>query len=236
MKRPILTTFIALAVVIFVLAGIGSLMPGQTKIEESMVMSGTPERIWPLFADLKGWPSWYWAEDGTHMTRSELVNRSGVELGTIRRAELSNGGFWEEKVSAFELNKRLELMGERTPGRSEWRQEVVLEQVEPEKTKVIWRVEYNVSGPITKLLNASRGEDEFRALIKGGMVGVEQKVPTADEWGPATLPGDAKAGMAKDEAAAAPVAGAKPGTTDTPAAAAAPSGDASASAPTEEKK
>ena len=224
MKRPILTTFIALAFVVLALAVIGSLMPGQSKIEESVVMSGTPERIWPLFADLKGWPSWYWAEDGTHMTRSDLVNRSGIEVGTIRRAELSSGGFWEEKLSAFEINKRLEMVGERTPGRSDWRQEVVLEQLEPEKTRVTWKLEYSISGPITKLLNASRGEDEFRALMKGGLKGVEQKVPTADEWGPAQLPGEAKAAATAPAAPAGHAAGAAP-------AGVAPAGDAAAAAP-----
>lgn len=210
MKRPILTAIIALAVVILGLTVIGSLMPGQTRIEQSVVMQGTPERIWPLFADLKGWPSWYWAEDGTHMTRSELLNRPMVALGTIRRAEESTGGFWEEKVSAFEVNKRLELVGERTPGRTNWRQEITLEAVDAQQTKVTWKVEYDVSGPILKLLNRSRAEDQFVALIQGSFAGIETRVPTAEEWGPATMdpaPGagggtvQAPAPVAKDGAA-----------------------------------
>lgn len=205
MKRPIVTASIALAVVFLGLMLVGSLMPGQTRIEQSYTMNGTPERVWPLFADLKGWPSWYWAEDGTHMTLSSLLNRAGVTEGTIRRVEMSNGGFYEEKVTAFEVNKRLALEGVRTPGRQNWKQEIVLEQVGTEQTKVNWVIEYEVQGAILKLLNSTRAQDELTALMDGSLKGIEPRVPTAADWGPA---GEQKPAAAPAEGA--PAEGAAP--------------------------
>lgn len=184
MKRPVLTVMVAFFVVALGILLIGSMVSGQSRIEQSVVMKGTPERIFPLFADLKGWPSWYWSDEGYHMTTSTLIGKQTVAVGTIRRAQESAGGFWEEKVTVFEPNTRIAFEGTRTPGRKSWNQEITLEPVGADETKVTWKLDYDVEGPILKLLNKAREEEVNVGYVSGALKGLAQQVPSAEDWGP----------------------------------------------------
>ncbi len=210
MKRPVFTAMVALAVVLLGLLVIGAMTSGTSRIERTVVIQGSPERTWPFFADLRGWPTWFRTEDNrVRMTFAVLTQGNASGLDAIRHSEDSTGAWFDERVTAYEPNKRLQLTGVRTPGRQNWVQEVTIEPDGQDKTRITWVIEYQVHGPIMKLLNKARGEETLALLIEGGMKNIEPLVPTAEEWGsPDTL-----------AAPTAPVTGA-----------AAPTGNADASA------
>ena len=183
MKRPVLTVIGAVGAFFLVLVFMGLLTSGETRIHHTTVLNGTPERIWPLFADLRGWPVWYEAPGGMpRMTGSFLVEGSASGLNTVRHAEDSNGDWWKEKVTAFEPNKHLELTGINTPGRYNWRQDITLTEVGQNQTRVDWTLEYNVRGPINKLINKSRTEEIFSSYMEGGLKAIAPLIPSAEEW------------------------------------------------------
>ncbi len=187
MKRPVLTATIAIIVVMLGIVVAGAATSGKTKIVETVVLPGTPERVWPFFADLQGWPRWYRADDGTRMTYSVLTRGFAPGRRAIRHAEESHGLWWEEEVTAFDINSRLELVGTKTPGRKNWRQEVKLVAVGPQETRVTWTLEYEVTGPIMKLVNKYRDEPRFRAYIQGALKNIRPLIPSSEEWGPESI-------------------------------------------------
>ncbi len=187
MKRPVLSAVIAIIVVFLGLIAAGAATSGKTVLVQQAVLPGSPERVWPFFADLQGWPSWYRADDGTRMTYSVLTRGAAPGRHAVRHAEESHGTWWEEEVTAFDLNSRLEMVGYNTPGRKNWRQEVKLVAIGPQETRVTWTLEYEVSGPIMKLINKYRDEKYFQAYMEGGLKNIRPLIPSPEEWGPESI-------------------------------------------------
>ncbi len=187
MKRPVLSAMIVIIVVIAGLLVAGAATSGKTKLVHSVVLPGSPERVWPFFADLHGWPNWYRADDGTRMTYSVLVRGAAPGRHAVRHAEESYGTWWEEEITAYDINSRLEMVGSNTPGRTNWRQEIKLVAVGAQETRVTWTLEYEVSGPLMKLINKYRDEPRFLAYIKGSLKNIRPLIPSPEEWGPESI-------------------------------------------------
>jgi len=184
MKHPVVSALIAFGVVVLGLLIAGAMTSGDTRIEETAVLNGSPDRVWPFFGDLRGWPVWYRAKDGIpRMTASVLTEGTASGMNAVRHAEDSFGYWWEEKVTTYEPGHRLVLEGTVTPQRFGWRQEITLTALPDDKVKVTWILEYSVKGPIVKLLNKSRNEENFRLYMRDGMQNINPMVPTKEEWG-----------------------------------------------------
>jgi uncharacterized protein YndB with AHSA1/START domain len=222
MKHPVIKAFAFLSLLVVALMAVGLFTSGETRIVRTAILNGTPDRVWPFFADLRGWPVWYRGDDGSRMTMSELIQGTTSNIDAERHAEDSWGYSWEEKVTGFEPEKRLELTGTNTGRRQNWRQEIKLEPQGKDNTKVTWVIEYTVSGPLMKLANKAQAEEQIANFMTGGLTSINPLIPSAEEWG-------------GSPANAAPVAGAAPAgaapadaTTPGAAPAAAPAGDAAA--------
>lgn len=214
MKRPVLASVIAIFIIILGLVGWGSTLSESTHIEKTLILPADPERVWPLFADLTGWPIWYRAEDGLRMTSSVLSQGLAPGLNVVRHAEFNSGDWVQEKITTFDNLHKLELTGTKTSKRKDWKQSIVLESVGTDQTKVTWTLDYVVSGPIMKLLNKQRGEYDLATCMDEGLKNIIPLIPTREEWGPSTQKSEAKSVNANDTSSPS---GTKSESTTTPA-------------------
>ncbi len=148
----------------------------MTVLENSIRINAPPEKVWSVLASLDALDRY---DPG--VKKSEIISSSREGPGSARRCDLVPGGWFKEKVVAFEPHRKLsfELFECALPVRR-LKHDYTL-TAEGDGTLVRQRMEYELKlGPIGRLMDAVLVRRKWDAGIKGFFAGLKHYVETGN--------------------------------------------------------
>lgn len=146
----------------------------MTVLENSIRIDAPLDRVWSVLASLDALDRY---DPG--IKKSEVVSPSKEGLGSARRCDLTPGGWFKERVVAFEPNESLafELFECTLPVRR-LRHSYTLTN-DDGATLVQQRMEYELKfGPLGRLMDAMMVRKKWEAGVKGFFAGLKHYVET----------------------------------------------------------
>jgi ligand-binding SRPBCC domain-containing protein len=144
----------------------------MTVLENSIHIDAAPERVWSVLATLDALDQY---DPG--IKKSEIVSESKEGLGAARRCDLTPGGWFKEKVAAWQPHEAVSFeLFECTLPVHKLRHSYTL-KAEDGGTRVVQRMEYELKfGVIGRVMDALMVRKKWDAGVKGFFAGLKDFV------------------------------------------------------------